>query len=200
MANPKDMRDAALLSLLYVFALRVSGIAGLDWSEQRAGTGWLSISGAPAELTLIRSKGSQADPVTVAIPRAENPRAMKAIENWVRFTEIQPGQPLMRGLTRGGNVRTARMHPASLGTVIKARIVLHLMALGAQRDKAKAEAAKYSGHSGRVGFYVAASEAGARPQHITAIARHKTLNMARRYSEKAGMLKNAPHRLLGVGI
>jgi hypothetical protein len=92
------------------------------------------------------------------------------------------------------------MHPTSLGTVIKARIVLHLRALGAPRDKAEAEAAKYSGHSGRVGFYVAASEAGAPPQHIAAIARHKTLNMARRYSEKADMLKNAPHRLPGVGV
>jgi hypothetical protein len=68
------------------------------------------------------------------------------------------------------------------------------------RDKAEAEATKYSGHSVRVGFYVAASEAGAPPQHIAAIAPHKTLNMARRYSEKANMLKNAPHRLPGVGV
>ena len=66
------------------------------------------------------------------------------------------------------------------------------------RDKVDSEAAKYSGHSGRVGFYVAASEAGAPPQHIAAIARHKTLNMARRYTAKADMLKkNAPHPIAG---
>ena len=125
---------------------------------------------------------------------------MKAIEDWVRFADIQPGEALMRGLTRGGNVRDSRMHPTSLAKVIKDRIAQHLIALGAPGDKAAAEAARYSGHSGRVGFYVAASEAGAPPQHIAAIARHKTLNMARRYTEKADMLKNAPHRLPGVGV
>ena len=67
-ASPSGLRDAALLALMYVFALRVSEVAGLDWSEQGAGAGWLVIHGAVAELTLVRSKGSQAEPVTVCNP------------------------------------------------------------------------------------------------------------------------------------
>ena len=67
-------------------------------------------------------------------------------------------------------------------------------------DTAVLQANLYSGHSGRVGLYVSASEAGVAPQTLAALARHVSLAMVRRYADRADMLKCAPHRAAGVGV
>jgi hypothetical protein len=61
-------------------------------------------------------------------------------------------------------------------------------------------AARYSGHSGRVGFVVASKEAGAADTDIAATTRHKSLSMIKRYGEAAEQRARAPHRLKGVGL
>jgi hypothetical protein len=46
-------------------------------------------------------------------------------------------------------------------------------------------AERYSGHSGRVGFVVAAKEAGAADSDIASTTRHRSLQMIKRYGEAA---------------
>jgi site-specific recombinase XerD len=58
--EPVDLRDAALLSLLYLFALRASEVVALDWLRRGSGGGWCTIGAEKAEVLLMRSKGPPA--------------------------------------------------------------------------------------------------------------------------------------------
>ena len=72
---------------------------------------------------------------------------------------------------------------------------------GVQLVKSPKELAKrYSGHSGRVGFIVAAKEHGAADTSIAMVTRHRSMEMVRRYGERAEMHRIAPHRIKGVGL
>jgi hypothetical protein len=59
---------------------------------------------------------------------------------------------------------------------------------------------RYSGHSGRVGFVVAAKKAGAADSDIASTTRHKSLQMIKRYGEAAEQRRRAPHQLKDVGL
>jgi hypothetical protein len=83
---------------------------------------------------------------------------------------------------------------------LKARIARYLETCGYTREAAKAEAAKYSGHSGRVGMYAAASEASIAIEAVAALARHKSLNVAQKYARKADQLKRAPSKNPALSI
>jgi len=73
-------------------------------------------------------------------------------------------------------------------------IARYLEVSGYTRAVANAEAAKYSGHSGRVGRYTAAAEAGIAIESVAALARHESLNVAQKYTRKADQLKRAPSK------
>src|SRR5215813_10205762 len=96
----------------------------------------------------------------------------------------------IHGRLRGGGVCLA----------LKARIARYLEACGCAPDAAAAVAAKYSGHSGRVGMYTAASEAGVAIKAVAALARHKSLNVAQKYARKADQLKRAPSKNPALAI
>ena len=53
-----------------------------------------------------------------------------------------------------------RLKDGGVNVVLKGRIARYLQACGYTPEAAAKEAAKYSRHSGRVGMYTAASEAG----------------------------------------
>ena len=75
-----DRRDAALIALLFAAALRRSEIAGLDYGQAAGdGDGCLQLTSEAVEITLLRSK-ARTEPVTVKIPRAENPGLVAALE------------------------------------------------------------------------------------------------------------------------
>jgi hypothetical protein len=76
----------------------------------------------------------------------------------------------------------------------------HLQQAGHAAGDAVWQARRFSGHSGRVGLYVSASEAGVPAQHIAALARHKSMAMALRYPRQAEVLCCAPHTRPGVGV
>jgi site-specific recombinase XerC len=194
-----ETRDAALLALMYVAALRRSEAAGLDWGKLGDGAGFVTITDTALSLTLAKSKASQGEAVTVSVPRPSNLRTIVAIEAWVAAAGIEPGQPLMRSVAQNGTVG-GRISPDGVHRALKCRMARYFEAQGNSREMSRAEAALYSGHSARVGFYVAAADAGAPLQNIAAIARHKTLTMAKRYADKADMLRNAPHKIPGVGL
>jgi site-specific recombinase XerC len=57
--EPADLRDAALLCLLYAFALRASEIVALDWQQLDSGRGWLAVAADRVEIVLLGSKACQ---------------------------------------------------------------------------------------------------------------------------------------------
>jgi integrase len=195
-----DRRDAALLALLYTFALRASEAIALDWMRPGDGGGCLRMVPDRTEIALLGSKAEHGEAETIAIPAPAAPSALRAIETWAQHARIEPGEPLLRPLTRGGSVRSDRMRPGSVSGIIKRAIARHLMRRGMPVDEALMAGSRFAGHSGRVGFYVSATEAGVAPQHIAAVARHAGLAMVRRYARRANLLRCAPHLTSGVGV
>ena len=59
--------------------------------------------------------------------------------------------------------------------------------------RAHEDAARYSGHSLRVGFAVTAAEGGADIRSIASVTRHRSLAMPARYAEKADQVRTSPH-------
>jgi hypothetical protein len=93
-----------------------------------------------------------------------------------------------------------RITADGVNRAIKAAIARYYLSTGAGADVAERLARRFSGHSGRVGFVVAAKEAGAADSDIAATTRHKSLQMIKRYGETAEQRRRAPHRLPGVGL
>jgi site-specific recombinase XerD len=198
-ASPIGRRDAALFALGYVFALRRSELVTLDIEKQGTGEGVLRITAKTIEVTFAKSKTSSGKPQSVAVPRAENSEAVKAIEAWIALADIEPGEPVLRRVIKGGAIG-GRLHPQSVAKIVKARIAAQHERLGAPAGKAKEDAARYSGHSLRVGFAVTAAEGGADIRSIASVTRHRSLAMPARYAEKADQVRTSPHRLPGVGL
>jgi site-specific recombinase XerD len=198
-ATPVGRRDAALLALGYVFALRRSELVALDLETLGTGQGVLRITAKTMEITFAISKTSTGEPQVVAVPRAENADAVKAVEAWIETGSIQPGEPILRHVIKGGAIG-GRLHPQSVAKIIKARVGSHYRLHGAPEAKATTEAARFSGHSLRVGFSVSAAEGGADIRAIASVTRHRSLAMPARYAQKAEQIRTSPHRLPGVGL
>lgn len=197
--DPIGRRDAALLALGYVFALRRSELAALDLEVQGDGDGALRITAKSMEVVFAISKTNSGTPETVTVPRFENVAAVKAVEAWIDVAGVRPGEPVLRSVSKSG-VIGGRLHPQSIAKIIKARVKNYYLAQGAPRSKAALEAARFSGHSLRVGFCVSAAEGGADIRSVATVTRHRSLAMPKRYSEKADQIRTSPHRLAGVGL
>jgi site-specific recombinase XerC len=198
-----DRRDAAMLATLYMLALRRSELVEIDFEVRGdgadAGLGVLRMTDHGLELELLRSKASQEKPVTIAVDRQHNPRAFAALERWIEHAQIMPGTALFRRINPRGGIG-ARITGDGVNRAVKAALVRYYVGTGVSEDKAKRLAARFSGQSGRVGFVVAAKEAGAADTAIAATTRHKSLQMIKRYGEAADQRRCAPHQLKGVGL
>jgi site-specific recombinase XerD len=197
--SPIGRRDAALFALGYVFALRRSELVTLDLEQQGTGEGVLRIAAKTLEVTFAKSKTSSGKPQSVAVPRAENAEAVKAIEAWIELAGIRPGEAVLRRIHKGDKIG-GRLHPQSVSKIVKARIKAHHESSNVPSAKAHEDAARYSGHSLRVGFAVTAAEGGADIRSIASVTRHRSLAMPARYAEKADQIRTSPHKLRGVGL
>ena len=196
---PIDLRDGALIAIAYLFALRRSELVALDAGEHGTGDGFVTVTARTVDLVLVRSKTARAGEVErVSVPRGSVTRAVEAVERWIAAAGIAPASPLLRSITKGGAVG-GRLHPQSVPGILKRRIAEHLERKGVPRDKAEAEAARFSGHSLRVGFAVTAAEAGATADEIATVTRHRGLEMPRRYAAKADAVRRSPFNRPGVG-
>jgi len=209
-------RDAAAIALGYIFAARRSELVRIDLEEQGTGDAVLRIGVRSLELILGQSKTTaNGEPEIVVIPRAENAVAVSAIERWIEAANVQPGEPLLRGVASGGKIAPpvpegrggnkdrpwgGHMHAQSFATILKNRIATHHEKNGVSRELARKDAERFSGHSLRVGFITTAAEGGADVRAIAAVSRHRSLSMVQRYSARADQLRTAPHRLPGVGL
>ena len=191
------MRDAALLALLYTFALRASEAAALDWMQVGNGGGALSLSSTNIEVVLLGSKASPGRAERIVLPVKANAKAVRA---WVKLARIGPAEPLLRAVTKSGRIRGQRLHWVGISRIVKRAVAKHFRRQGMPKPDATAAAARFSSHSGRVGLCVTATEAGVPLQHIAAAARHRSLDMTRRYGRQANAMMCAPHRYRGVGV
>lgn len=201
-ASMRDVRDMALLSMAYVFALRRDELATMDFGRLAAGKSVLDITEDALAVTFHWSKTAQEGGEQVVVPREANPRASGAILRWVREARIEPGTPLMRGLTpRGAHVTASPITGDLVGRVIRQRVHEHFLMIGDSIEDATKKSAGYSGHSGRVGFVVSATEAGVSPENIAKVTRHRPGSaMVRRYGAAADQMRTSPHKTEGVGV
>jgi site-specific recombinase XerD len=189
-----EQRGAALLALLFVFALRASEVVALDWMRVGEGRGWLRIDDEVVEIGLYGSKAASQAVERVVVPTRHCLHAVNAIRSWVDLAQVAEGQPVLRALVRGGGIRHERLHANSVSSIVKRVVAHHLRSGGASVESAELTAARFSGHSGRVGLYVSATEAGVPAQRIAALARHKSLCMVLRYAQRANLLALSPHQ------
>jgi site-specific recombinase XerC len=194
-----DRRDCAMLSVLYMLALRRSELVEIDFERRGDGLAVLRMTDHGLELELLRSKSSQEAPVRIEVDRQHNPRGFAEIEQWIAHAKIAPGTALFRRIRPRGGIGE-RISADGVNRAIKAAIKRYYLSTGAADAVAERLAARFSGHSGRVGFVVAAKEAGAADTDIAATTRHKSLAMIKRYGEVADQRRRAPHQLKGVGL
>lgn len=199
--RPQDLRDGALLALGYVFGLRRSEVAGIDLDRLGDGDSVLRISVDELELTEVRGKtlrgGKQR---TRYVPRSANAQAVALIERWLATAGIEAGQPVFRRVLKGGAIG-GRLHADNVGKIIKARLTDYYMRAELMSPEAAAAAAdEFSGHSLRVGFAVAAANAGADVGAIARAGGWLGPTMPERYTRQADGRKTSPHRLDGVGL
>lgn len=195
-----DRRDAAMLAMLYAFALRRSELTAIDYGVHGTGDAVLTVEDDRAVLELLKSKSSQDENVKVVIGRDANPRAFAAIERWVNAAKIEPGTPLIRRLTPSRTVRPEAITDDGAHRAVKAVMARYYLSTGCDDETAKRLASQFSGHSGRVGFVVAAKSAGAADSDVMATSRHKSPQMVARYGEQANQLSRSAHKRRGVGL
>jgi integrase len=175
-----DRRDAAMLATLYILALRRSELVEIDLEQRSDGLGVLRLTDGGLELELLRSKSAQEASEIVAVARSCNPRGFAALERWITHGGIQSGTPLFRRIHPRGGIG-GRITADGANRAVKAALARYYRATGADQATAARLAARYSGHSGRVGFVVASKEAGASDTDVASTTRHRSLEMIRRY-------------------
>jgi site-specific recombinase XerC len=145
-------RDAAMLALLYMLALRRSELVEIDYQSHGDGLSVLRVTDDGHELELLRSKTSQERSDVVAVDRAHNPRGFAAVEAWVRHAQIEPGTPLFRRIHPRGGVG-GRITADGIDRAIKAAVRRYYISTGTDADTAERLAARFSGHSGPRGLH-----------------------------------------------
>jgi hypothetical protein len=151
------------------------------------------------EVGLCGSKTAGHCPERLVVPTKVCQPAVDAIQQWVVLAGVEEGQPILRGLARSGSVRPERLHANSVSGIVRRAVIRHLLVRGSTVEDALRQAKGFSGHSGRVGLYVTATEAGIPAQHIAALARHKSMAMVLRYARMADQLACSPHVRPGGG-
>ena len=71
--------------------------------DAATGDGVLRITAKTMEIAFAKSKTSTSELQIVAVPRAENAEAVKAVE------AIQPSEPILRSVTKGGEIGSRRI-------------------------------------------------------------------------------------------
>lgn len=197
----RDIRDAALLSMLYAFAMRRSELQCLDYAElSDEGCGVLTIDHEKATRLLYKSKTNQEKATKISALRERNPRMFAALERWIKFAGIEPGTPLMRSITPKRTVSKKRLSGDGIHNALRAAITRYYIAQGTDPEEAREYAKKFGGHSGRVGFVVTAKEAGAPNASIQARTDQLSDSTTNRYGKTAENTQNAADKFDGVGL
>jgi integrase len=195
---PADARDAALLALGWSAALRRSELVALDWEKVGTSTGYLRVDERGLVVVLAVSKGSQTEPVSVAVPRADMPAACTAVEAWAATAGLKAGEPVFRPIDKRQRVCAGRLTDRSVSRIIKARVRAYAIAAGRTEQAADELAERMSGHSMRAGYATAAAAANVPGYRIQQHTRHRSAEMVSRYVREAD--KWTKNGLKGVGF
>ena len=198
--SPLESRDAALLALGYCFARRRSELAGLDLDRLGEGDGILSSDARSLSITLVRHKTQSGEPLLTTAPRDCNEVAARAIEEWIALARVQPGEPILRRVLKGGKVIASRLNAQSVTGIIQRRVAENFVRRGVPAEIAQREAIQFSGHSLRHGFVTTAAEAGASVQAIMSVTGHRCVPVVMGYINQAEKNRISPHRIKGVGL
>jgi len=151
-------RDAAILLLGFVGALRRSELVALNFSDVR-------FDDRGATLTIRRSKTDQhGKSAVVPVPKGANPETcpVEALRAWVAAAEITSGK-LLRSINRYGRV----------GPSLSARFIAETVKRLATRAKLK-NVERLSAHSLRAGAATHAAKTGAARESIKRLGRWKS--------------------------
>jgi site-specific recombinase XerC len=118
-ARPSDARDAALIALDWAGALRRSELVGLDWQQAGQGSGFVSIDERGITITLLRSKTSQAEAVSIVVPAQDMPAACTALAEWAHIAALKPGEPIFRRVDHWEHVGGDRLTGRTIARIIK---------------------------------------------------------------------------------
>lgn len=180
--NLLGSRDRALLLVGFSGAFRRSELSAIDLSH-------ISWHQEGIVITLPRSKTDQeGSGREVGIPRGRTRDTcpVRAVQSWLSEAEITNG-PVFRGVDRHGNVSETRLHPDSIGKLLK-------------RAAARAGLAVegISGHSLRAGHATQAARNGISESKIMLQTGHKSTAMVRRYIRRGQIFRE--NAAAGLGI
>ena len=176
------LRDRALLLTGYTGGLRRSELAALSLED-------LDWKNEGAVLTLRRSKTDQGGQGRqVAIPRGAHAATcpVTALRLWIEAAGLETG-PLFREVDRHGRVGEARLHPDSVGAILKRAVA-----------RAGFDPAEFGGHSLRAGFATQAARNGATVFDIMRQTGHRSIATVSRYVRDAQIFRDAPAAKLGL--
>jgi site-specific recombinase XerD len=176
------VRDRALILLGFAGAFRRTELVSLDVEDCAFGKDGLTV-------TLRRSKTDQEGTGRkVGIPYGSNPDTcpVRVLQAWLEQMAITSG-PLFRSINRHGQVQSGR-----LSGIDVARIVKKLA------ERAGLEAAKYAGHSLRVGHATSAAIAGASERSIMNQTGHRSVQMVRSYIRDGSLFRENSAGKLGL--
>lgn len=176
------VRDRALVLLGFASAFRRSELAGLDQEDCAFGKDGLTV-------TLRRSKVDQeAVGRKIGIPYGSNPETcpVRNVQTWIEQAGIVTG-PLMRPISRHGQVRGGRLSGSEVARIVKKLAV-----------RAGLDPAKYAGHSLRAGHATSAAIAGASERSIMNQTGHSSVQMVRRYIREGNLFRENSAGKLGL--
>lgn len=184
--TPLGRRDRALLLLGFAGAFRRSEVAGLDWTQDGDGTGFVSFVPEGALITLKRSKTNQTGELEeVAICRGSYTATcpIAALEAW--RGDVGDSGPMFRGVTRAGRVQLGRLDGGSVARIIRRAVKRAAVAGGASPDEVRLALDRLSGHSLRSGLVTTAFAAGLPSEEISRQTRHRDLKTLLGYRRHA---------------
>ena len=160
----KDIRDAAILLIGFAGAFRRSELVAIDRGD-------VDIHETRAVIVLCRSKTDQTGQGrSVSIPRVQDPMCpVAALERWLVVSQISDG-PLLRPVTKGGNIVPKRISPEAIACVVKSRV-----------QRIGRDPRRYAGHSLRAGFATEAATLGVPTLRIRAQTGHLSVSALERY-------------------
>jgi integrase len=180
--NLLGLRDRALVLVGYSGAFRRSEISGIDVEHiSRCDDGMI--------VDLPRSKTDQEGAGRkVGIPWGRDPDMcpVRSLRLWLRIARIRSG-PVFREVDRHGNLSKARLHPDSIGKLIKRAAV-----------RARIEVGGIGGHSLRVGHVTQAARNGVSESRIMRQTGHKSTAMVRRYIRAGQLFTENAAKELGI--
>lgn len=194
---PADARDGALLGLGWAGALRRNELVSLDWNEIGTGKGYVSADERGVEIVLMRSKASQDNAVTIAIPLTDAPSVHFWLSQWARVAKLEPGQPVFRAVDRRQRIAEQRLGDGSVSTIVKSRVKAYALLKGKSKVEANELVQRFSGHSMRAGFATTAADADVPLSRLALHTRHKSLETLQGYVRSAEQWRKSALKGLG---